>query len=123
MSLNEYFKSHKGIGAFSTADADGNVNSAIYARPHFDGDETAIFIMKDRLNRSNLKTNPKAVYLFKEDGGYEGKRLYLTFEKEEQNDELLTKYRRSPKEYNDGEPRYITYFKVDKVLPLVGATE
>ena len=123
MSLTKYFESNKGVGVFSTADESGNVNSAIYARPHFDGDQTAIFILKDRLNRQNLKSNPKATYLFKEEGGYEGKRLYLTLTRQEQNDELLAQYRRSSKEYNDGEARYIAYFKVDKVLPLVGGGE
>ncbi len=121
MSLTEYFESNKGLGVFSTADFDGNVNSAIYARPHFDEDQNAIFIMKDRLNKHNLNSNPRAVYLFKEEEGYEGKRLYLTLINAEQNDDLLAKYRRSPKEYKDGEARFIVTFKVDKVLPLIGS--
>ncbi len=34
MSLGEYFENVEGVGILSTADAEGNVDSAIYARPH-----------------------------------------------------------------------------------------
>ena len=41
MELSRYFEQAKGIGVLATADAQGKVNSAIYARPHFldEGDD------------------------------------------------------------------------------------
>ena len=90
MSLKNYFNTTKGIGVLSTADSDGNVDSAIYARPHFTEDGTLAMIMRDRLSHHNLQSNPRATYLFKEEGpGYRGKRLFMTKVSEEQNTELL----------------------------------
>ena len=68
MSLSEYFNSSKAVGLLSTADSNGNVDSAIYARPHFFDDGTMAFIMRDRLSHYNLQSNPHASYLYKEDG-------------------------------------------------------
>jgi hypothetical protein len=35
MNLKDYFENAKGLGVLATADADGKVNWAVYARPHF----------------------------------------------------------------------------------------
>ena len=122
MNLGEYFDNAKGHGVLATADADGKVNAAMYARPYFADDKTAVFIMAERLTHANLKTNPLATYLFIESGqGYSGKRLYLKKIKEERNSELISEICRKCdySHYNVGN-RYIVYFTVDKVLPLVG---
>ena len=67
----EYFKNTKGIGVLSTADDSGKVNSAIYSRPHILDDGGIAFIMRDRLTHHNLTENPRAAYLFVEEGpGY-----------------------------------------------------
>lgn len=128
MTLQEYFESTTGIGVFSTADSNGNVNAAVYARPHFMDDGSIAFIMTDRLTHHNLQSNPKAVYLFKEDGnGYHGKRLYCTKLKEEENSDLLHSLRR--KKYHillksdEKTTRYLVYFHIDTVLPLIGSKE
>ncbi len=82
--------------------------------------------MADRLTHKNLETNPHAVYLFIESGEkYAGKRLYLTKTKEEKNSPLLDTLRRRvscpvDEAYKDS---YLVYFKVDKVLPLIGDKE
>ncbi|MBT8365484.1 MAG: pyridoxamine 5'-phosphate oxidase family protein, partial [Deltaproteobacteria bacterium] len=90
MSLEEYFNNTKGMGILSTADSDGKVDSAVYARPHFMEDGTLALIMRDRLSHHNLQSNPHATYLYKEEGsGYRGKRLFMTKVREEQNTELL----------------------------------
>jgi hypothetical protein len=121
MSLREYFGTTKGVGVLSTADSDGNVDSAIYARPHFFDDGTMAFIMRDRLSHHNLQSNPHATYLFKEDGsGYKGKRLYISKLREERNTELLKSLRRRKAAYGNGEDRFLVFFKLDKELPLVG---
>jgi hypothetical protein len=121
MSLKEYFEGTKGLGVLSTADGDGKVDSAIYARPHFMEDGTLAMIMRDRLSHHNLQSNPHATYLFKEEGpGYRGKRLFMTKVREEENTELLESLRRRKTEYGEGEARFLVFFKVDKELPLVG---
>ena len=121
MSLSEYFETTKGVGVLSTADSDGRVGAAIYARPHFVDDETMAFIMRDRLTHHNLQSNPHATYLFKEDSaGYRGKRLFMSKFREEQNSELLKSLRRRKSAYGNGENRFLVFFKLDKELPLVG---
>ena len=50
MDHNDYFENTKGTGVLSTADDNGKVNAAIYARPHFLKDGTVAFIMRDRLS-------------------------------------------------------------------------
>jgi len=121
MNLKEYFDSNKGIGVLSTANSDGKVDAAIYARPHFMEDGTLALIMRDRLSHQNLQSNPHASYLFKAEGsGYRGKRLFMTRVREEQNTELLESLRRRKSAYGNGEDRFLVFFKLDKELPLVG---
>jgi hypothetical protein len=121
MTLKEYFDEKKGLGILSTADSEGRVDAAIYSRPHFIENGTMALIMRDRLSHTNLQSNPHAMYLFKEDGsGYKGKRLFITKVKEEKNTELLESLRRRKDAYQDGEDRFLVYFKVDKEVPLVG---
>jgi len=84
MTLSNYFEKAKGKGIIATADAKGKVGMAVYARPHFMNENTAAFIMADRLMHKNLQSNPSASYLFVEEGPrYTGKRLYMTKIKEE----------------------------------------
>ena len=121
MNLKEYFDTAKGIGVLSTADSSGKVNAAVYSRPHFMEDGTMAFIMRDRLSHHNLKSNPHATYLFKENGsGYKGKRLFLTRVREEENTELLDSLRRRKSAYGNGEDRFLVFFKLNSELPLVG---
>ena len=124
MELREYFENAKGHGVLATADDNGNVDVAIYAKPHFMDDGTIAFIMADRLTHHNLQSNNQAAYLFKEEGdGYKGKRLFLTKLREEQDSELLYSLRsdRYPPHKESGKTRYLVFFKVEKVLPLIGA--
>ena len=127
MKLDEYFENAIGVGVLSTADDSGIVNAAIYGRPHFMDGNTVAFIASDRLTHANLKKNPSAIYLFKEDGSYKGRRLYLTKTREEKDSPLIEKIRR--KKYkgigskDNGESKFLIYFKVDKVLPLIGNGE
>ena len=122
MKLREYFESVKGRGVLATADGEGKVDAAIYATPHFLEDETIAFIMRDRLTHNNLQSNPHAAYLFMETGQkFTGKRLFLTKTREEQDSELLYSLRR--KQYSDdkNEPKFLVFFHIDKVLPLIGS--
>jgi len=120
MNLKQYFDNNKGLGIMSTADADGKVNAAIYARPHVMEDGTLAFIMRDRLTHNNLGSNPHANYLFKEDGpGYKGSRFSLTKVREEQDSELLQDLRRRQYIDESDESKFLVFFKINKTLPLV----
>jgi len=124
MDLKAYFDQAKGHGVLATADASGRVNLAIFARPHVMEDNSLAFIMPQRLTHNNLQSNPQAAYLFLETGpGYKGKRLYLTKIREEQDTDLLYSLRRKTysdeKEKKEG-PRFLVFFQVDQVLPVVG---
>jgi hypothetical protein len=73
MKSSEYFEGVTGRGVLATAGSGGNVNAAVYSRPHFIDEETVAYSMTDRLTHSNLQSNPHAAYLFMESGEkYEG---------------------------------------------------
>jgi hypothetical protein len=124
MKLDEYFENANGVGVLSTADDQGKVNAAVYGRPHFIEEKTVAFIASDRLTHANLKMNPSAIYLFKEDGSYNGYRLYLTKTHEDKDSPLIEQLRR--KKYKgmgrkyDTESKFLIYFRIEKVLPLIG---
>jgi hypothetical protein len=126
MKLSEYFENTKGRGVLATADAKGMVDAAVYSRPHFIDEETAVWIMTDRLTHANLQSNPHAAYIFAEakENEFVGKRLYLTKMKEETDPSKIDQFRWRktyviPEEQKN-EKRFLVYFHIDKVLPLVG---
>jgi hypothetical protein len=125
MTLEEYFKNTEGTGVLSTADGEGKVDSAIYARPRVIDDHTIAFIMADRLSHGNLQANPQAAYLFIEkNSSYQGKRLYLTRQKEVTDraiieEEMRKRNPRSVERYGDAK-KFFVYFTVNDCLPLVG---
>jgi hypothetical protein len=121
MNLKEYFESVKGRGVLATADAEGKVDAAIYATPHFIDDNTLAFIMRDRLTHHNLQSNPYAAYLFMEAGEkFAGKRLFLKKTREEQDSELLYAIRRKQYKDDESESKFLVFFQIDKILPLIG---
>jgi hypothetical protein len=126
MELRKYFETVKGTGILGTSDAGGNVNMAVYGRPHFMEDGTVAFIMQERLSHANLQSNPRAAYLFVEEGAKrEGKRLTLEKVREEDDPEAIAKVRRPhPVREADGEAakkRFLVFFKVTGERPLVGS--
>lgn len=124
MQLEAYFEKTRGFGVLSTAGAGGKVNAAVYGRPHFIDEETVAFIAADRLTHANLQTNASAVYLFKEEGSYNGKRLYLTKIREEKDSPRIEEMRRrKDREVEGGNKttsKFLIFFKVEQVLPLIG---
>ena len=124
MSLSEYFENVRGLGILATADSNGNADLAIYAKPHVIDDKTIAFIMRERLTHQNLKSNPRAAYMFVEQGeGYSGKRLYLTKIREETNTSVVEMFRKRQPEIcasSDDSNKYLVHFRVDAIRPLVG---
>ncbi len=124
MQLKEYFENKKGVGVMSTADLQGKVDAAIYARPHVMDDGTIAFIMRDRLTHQNIAQNPYAIYLFIENAvGYKGARLFLKKVREDDSAELLKEMTRrclTPEEDAAKGPKFIVYFEIEKALKLIG---
>ena len=123
MTIREYFETSKGTGILATSDDAGQVDAAVYARPHFLDENTVAFIMADRLSHRNLQSNPHAAYLFVENGeGYKGQRLYLTKVAEHTDPKAIEALRRRPLPAECGveASRYLVHFRVDHVRPLVG---
>ena len=125
MDLTKYFDEHSGFGVLSTADKDGRVNAALYARPHCFEDGTVAFTMPDRLTHANLQSNHHAAYLFRQDAEaddrrYVGLRLYLTKVGEDDDQDRIAALRRRTRGA-DREGRYLVIFRVEKQLPLLGA--
>ena len=125
MKLSEYFEKTQGIGVLATTDASGQVNQAIYSRPHFaddDDDETCSFIMSNRLSHDNVRHNPSAAYLFIEKGeDYVGKRLWLTVIGEETDPEKIKAVRRrNIPTISEEEGKYLVQFHIEGVRSLIG---
>ena len=124
MNLFDYFEKTKGMGILATCDSDGILDMAIYAKPEVAGELTIAFVMKERLSHQNLRTNPHAAYMFIEDGeGYKGHRFYLTKLREETNSSVIEEFiKKQPEiaEPGDDSNKYLVYFHVDNIWPLVG---
>jgi len=125
MTLKEYFHNTNGIGVLSTADSDGKVDAAIYSTPHVFDNGTLAFIMRERLTHLNLQLNPHASFLFIENvSGYNGVRLFLKKLKEETDSTLIAKMTRrnlTPDEDKQKGSKYLVYFTIEKILPLIGS--
>ncbi|HNS19103.1 MAG TPA: pyridoxamine 5'-phosphate oxidase family protein [Sedimentisphaerales bacterium] len=130
MNLTDYFEKTTGLGILATADAQGRVDVALYARPHVMEDGEIAFIMGDRLSHDNVAANPHAAYLFLERGaadpaepeaGYNGLRLYLTRTREETDPQKIDAVRRTGRRGRGPEdaPKFLVHFRVDRVRRLV----
>lgn len=125
MKLHEYFANNSGRGVLATADYNGRVDAAIYSKPHMQEDGTLAFIMRNHLTHKNTLVNPYATYLFMEDGPhYHGVRLFLKKQREDDDQDLIaamTRRHMSPAADEAKGPKYLVYFEVEKILPLIGA--
>lgn len=119
MNLSDYFSDKNGIGVLSTANKNGEVNSAIYAKPHVKSSNEVSFIMRNKRTRANLKENPQAHFLFIEkDNGFKGIRVTLTMTDESDDKDLIKKLSRRAS--NDDQEKYLVSFRLNKAIELVG---
>ena len=125
MKLSEYFEKTNGIGVLATTDASGQVNQAIYGRPHFldkDDEEPAPY-MCNRLSHDNVGHNPSASYLFIEDGEGSSASDFATLIEEETDLEKLEAIRRRnvpPISEEESKRKYLVRFHIEGVRPLIG---
>ena len=114
MSLNEYFKTVEGTGILATSDSEGNVDLAIYSKPYIIGENKIAFSMLERTSYANIQSNPKAAYMFMEEGsGYNGKRLYLKMAGEETDQKFIEEIKaQRPKKHvsKTDSVRHFVYF-------------
>ncbi|MFA5422710.1 MAG: pyridoxamine 5'-phosphate oxidase family protein [Phycisphaerae bacterium] len=123
MDLGKYFAKANGTGILATADEEGNVDLAIYAKPVVVDRNTIAFVMRERLSHQNIEDNPKAAYMFIEKAGGKGLRLYLAMEREETNSSIVNKIIAEHPEIcpaQDEANKYLVLFKVEKIRELVG---
>lgn len=127
MKLSEYLDNVSGKGVLATADAEGKVDGAIYSKPQILKDGILVFIMRDHLTHHNIVSNPYATYLFIEDGPhYKGIRLFLKKTKEDTDPELISAMTRrnlTPEQDKAKGPKFLVYFALEKILPLIGTGE
>lgn len=95
MDLAKLFQ-EQGFGVMATANLAGNVNTAIYARPHVIDATTLVWGMTDGRTFHNVAVNPRASFLFKSpDPGFRGVRLYLELLRVEEEGAMLTRIRQN----------------------------
>lgn len=127
MNLHDYFNEKSGFGILSTSNNEGEVNSAVYAKPHVIDGNTIAFIMRDRLTHKNILVNPQAHYMFIEHNhGFHGIRLSVTMREESQDQERISALSRRPSSSDSADAeveRFLVIFTVNKALMLVGGDE
>lgn len=113
-----------GTGVMATADADGVVNTAIYAFPRrIDGDTVAWGLAAHRTYR-NLRVNPSASYLYIEPGGgYRGFRLSLRLREWVESGPVLEEVRENTRKVSSPAAaeavQVVAYFTIVETRPLV----
>ena len=123
MDLAKLFE-EQGFGVMATADLSGNVNTAIYARPHVIDATTLVWGMTDGRTFHNIAVNPRASFLFRSSGpGFNGVRLYLELLRTEEEGAMLTRIRQNTDQVvGQGTGRAVTHaawFRVVEVRPLI----
>jgi hypothetical protein len=79
--LLEVFNKQPRIGTLSTANAKGEVNVAVFGSPQMIDENTVVMGIGENRSFSNLRENPKAVFIVLEPGktlmDWKGARVYL----------------------------------------------
>jgi len=122
MKLAELFP-EGGRGVIGTADAQGQVDLAVFAVPHIIDEETLAWGIGEGRTFNNLKENGKASFLYlAPTRGYSGWRLTLTL-KETGEGALLEEIRQGAAKHSwvmdVSAIKHVVYFKVEEVRPLV----
>ena len=79
--LMEMFNRQPRIGALSTANKAGDVNTAVFGSPQMTDENTVVMAIGNNRSLENIIENPKAVFIFMEPGAspveWKGARVYL----------------------------------------------
>ena len=121
MKLAELFP-EGGRGVIATAGG-GEVNTAVYAKPHIVDDETVAWGMTDGRTFDNLRENPHASYLYMAPArGFSGWRLTLELKEIKDSGELLDEIRKNAAQltgpFTGATVKHVGYFRVVEVRSL-----
>lgn len=118
--LKTYFENASGLAVLSTCDKAGNVNAAVYGKPHFIGGDVFALIMNDRVSHANLEGNPRAAYLFLEDGSKsKGIRIYLKKTGETDNPAEIEKYRKHHGSNDTEKKLFLVKFEIERTREII----
>ncbi len=123
MKLQDMFPAG-GRGVIAASDSSGNVNIAVYAKPHVVDDRTVAWGMTEGRTWAYVKENPKAAYLYMNPGpGYSGVRLQLSLKEFHESGDLLEAVKTHTAEIVSPAAaeavRHVAYFKVEEIRPLI----
>ena len=118
--IKKYFENTPGLAILSTCDSEGNVNAAVYGKPHFIEGDVFALIMNDRVSHANLESNPRAAYIFLEDGSKsKGIRIYLEKTGETDNPAEIEKYRKHHSAESSEKKLFLVKFSVEKTRDII----
>lgn len=125
--LMEYFNKQPRLATLSTADKNGNVDSAYFGSPRMIDEQTIVMGSGTNKTASNLKENPNAVFLIMEPGAtvteWKGVRIYVKMTDFETSGQKLDNIRAvvaekvGPETANKLIHAAIT-FKIEQIRPL-----
>jgi hypothetical protein len=113
-----------GRGIIASSDSSGNVNIAVYAKPHIVDDKTVAWGMTEGRTWKYLKENPNAAYLYMNPGqGYSGVRLKLSLKEFHESGDMLEKVKKHTAEIVSAAAaeavKHVAYFEVEEIRPLI----
>ncbi|WP_432822343.1 pyridoxamine 5'-phosphate oxidase family protein [Trichloromonas sp.] len=125
--MRELFSRVGRFGTLSTADNAGRVNCAIFGSGRLTDEYTLILGLGGNRTLSNLKENPKAVFMFFEPGetllAWKGARLYLDLAGIEtsgaQFEEIVAEVTLTAGKMAASSIRAAATFKIDEVRPII----
>ena len=123
MNLHEMFPAG-GRGIIAASDSSGNVNIAVYAKPHIVDDKTVAWGMTEGRTWACVKENPRAAYLYMNPGpGYSGVRLKLSLIKFLESGDMLDAVKKHTSAIVSPAAAeavtHVAYFEVEEIRPLI----
>jgi len=123
VNWKEYFEKRIGNGFLATSNKEGEVDIAIYSRPHIFDDRNFYFIVNQGRTHENLRQNPFAAYAFGQ-GNFQGFRFYLRLIELLDNgpkyEEVIAESRKPSYIKDGGKNKYVAVFSLEEIRPLVG---
>jgi hypothetical protein len=125
--LIEYFNRSPRIGALSTADKGGKVDTAIFGSPRMIDDKTVIMGLGKNRTFANLQENPYSVFMIMEPGktpmDWKGIRVYLKMKSSATSGPQLQGYKNQISQAIGKEAAEMIYatvtFEVTEIRPLM----
>jgi len=123
MKLHEMFPAG-GRGIIAASDSSGNVNIAVYAKPHIIDEKTVAWGMTEGRTWACVKDNPHAAYLYMNPGtGYSGVRLKLSLKELAERGDMLETVKKHTAEIVSPAAakavKHVAYFVVEEIRSLI----